>query len=148
MSLAFAHAPMLRRAWAPDVRTHHADALRVLTSIHTAASLRQSQSGDAQQAQQRLLEWPLSAAAPRAPGTALPSLPGLLEAIDRLDACAGQASLMRQLLSCQDVCFAAALLDCSCPVSATGGSSSLFKCTLTPHSATNVHTSTGWCEWT
>ena len=106
MCPAFVHALTLRHACASNLCAHHADASRVLMSCYTAASTRQSQSGDAKQAQQCLLEWPLSAAASRAPGAVLPSLPGLLEAIDRLDACAGQASHMGHLLSCQDVCFA------------------------------------------
>ena len=74
-----------------------------------AGSVRQSQSGEGSKAAQvRLMEWPLSGGASRAQPSALTQLPGLLQAINRQTACAGQAAHMRQLLLCQDVCLYAA----------------------------------------
>ena len=70
-----------------------------------AGSVRQSQTGEGSKpAQGHLMEWPVSTGASRALPSALTQLPGLLAAIDRVTACAGQAAHMRQLLSCQDVC--------------------------------------------
>ena len=77
-----------------------------MMELLVAGSARQSQSGEGSQAAQgRLMEWPLSGGALRAPPSALTQLPGLLDAIERLTACAGQAAHMRQLLLCQDVCL-------------------------------------------
>ena len=43
------------------------------------------------------------AASSRAPPSAVAQLPGLLEALGRMEACTGQAARMRALLSCQEV---------------------------------------------
>lgn len=66
-------------------------------------SARASQTGELKPAQTRLMEWPLKAASSQAPPSALAQLPGLLEALGRMEACAGQAARMQALLSCQEV---------------------------------------------
>ena len=66
-------------------------------------SARASQTGELKPAQTRLMEWPLTAASSRAPPSSVAQLPGLLEALGRMEACTGQAARMQALLSCQEV---------------------------------------------